>query len=68
MPATRNRDRGQVILERMLQAGFTTVRDAGGLDRVWPMPSDSVLSMGPARFRSVECFQPDGRARRLHAP
>jgi imidazolonepropionase-like amidohydrolase len=55
------------VLEGMLRRGFTTVRDAGGLDRGMQESLDAGLVQGPRVFRSGRVLSPDRWSRR-HAP
>ena len=57
----------KAVLEGMLTRGFTTVRDAGGLDRGIAEALDARLIQGPRVFRSGRVIEPDRRSRR-HPP
>jgi imidazolonepropionase-like amidohydrolase len=60
MPATRIGIEAKVILERMLRRGFTTVRDAGGLDRGVADALKVGLIDGPRAFRSGRVLSQTG--------
>lgn len=59
-PRTRIGIEAKMILERMLQRGFTTVRDAGGLDRGIAQALDAGLITGPRVFRSGRVISQTG--------
>lgn len=60
MPATRMGIEAKVILEGMLRRGFTTVRDAGGLDRGVADALKVGLIDGPRAFRSGRVISQTG--------
>jgi imidazolonepropionase-like amidohydrolase len=59
-PATRVGIEAKVILERMLRRGFTTVRDAGGLDAGVQEALRAGLINGPRLFRSGRVLSQTG--------
>jgi imidazolonepropionase-like amidohydrolase len=65
-PATRLGIEAAAVLEGMLQRGFTTVRDAGGLDRGLQEALDSGLVRGPRVFRSGRVLSQTGGHGDLH--
>lgn len=65
-PATRLGIEAAAVLEGMLQRGFTTVRDAGGLDRGLQEALDAGLVRGPRVFRSGRVLSQTGGHGDLH--
>ncbi len=59
-PLTRIGVEAKAILERMLRRGFTTVRDAGGLDSGIQQALDLGLISGPRVFRSGRVLSQTG--------
>ena len=59
-PATRMAIEAKVVLERMLRRGFTTVRDAGGLDAGLQEALRLGLISGPRVFRSGRVLSQTG--------
>ena len=59
-PATRMGIEAKAVLEGMLRRGFTTVRDAGGLDRGLQESLDAGLIDGPRVFRSGRVLSQTG--------
>jgi len=59
-PATRLGIETKNVLEGMLRRGFTTVRDAGGLDRGIQQALDAGLIDGPRVFRSGRVLSQTG--------
>ncbi len=59
-PATRVGIEAKVVLERMLRRGFTTVRDAGGLDAGVQEALQAGLISGPRLFRSGRVLSQTG--------
>jgi imidazolonepropionase-like amidohydrolase len=59
-PATRIGIESKTVLEGMLQRGFTTVRDAGGLDAGVQESLDAGLVRGPRVFRSGRVLSQTG--------
>jgi imidazolonepropionase-like amidohydrolase len=59
-PATRVGIEAKNVLEGMLRRGFTTVRDAGGLDRGLAEALDVGLITGPRVFRSGRVLSQTG--------
>ncbi|HEX2275413.1 MAG TPA: amidohydrolase family protein, partial [Acidimicrobiales bacterium] len=59
-PATRVGIEAKTVLERMLQRGFTTVRDAGGLDAGVQEALRAGLIRGPRVFRSGRVLSQTG--------
>jgi imidazolonepropionase-like amidohydrolase len=59
-PATRLGIEAKDVLEGMLRRGFTTVRDAGGLDRGVAEALDAGLIRGPRVFRSGRVLSQTG--------
>jgi imidazolonepropionase-like amidohydrolase len=59
-PATRLGLEAKEVLEGMLLRGFTTVRDAGGLDRGMQEALDAGLVRGPRVFRSGRVLSQTG--------
>jgi imidazolonepropionase-like amidohydrolase len=59
-PATRLGIEAKDVLEGMLRRGFTTVRDAGGLDRGVADALDAGLIRGPRVFRSGRVLSQTG--------
>jgi len=60
MPATRMGIEAKTILERMLRRGFTTIRDAGGLDRGVGEALKLGLIDGPRALRSGRVISQTG--------
>lgn len=67
-PATRIGIETKGVLEGMLQRGFTTVRDAGGLDRGIQEALDAGLIRGPRVFRSGRVLSQTGGHGDTHPP
>jgi len=65
-PATRLGIEAKEVLEGMLLRGFTTVRDAGGLDRGLQEALDAGLIRGPRVFRSGRVLSQTGGHGDLH--
>jgi imidazolonepropionase-like amidohydrolase len=59
-PATLVAIEARAILERMLRRGFTTVRDAAGLDAGLATALERGLISGPRVFRSGRCLSQTG--------
>ena len=67
-PATRLGIEAKEVLEGMLRRGFTTVRDAGGLDRGIAEALDAGLVRGPRVFRSGRVLSQTGGHGDTHPP
>lgn len=67
-PATRLGIETKTVLEGMLDRGFTTVRDAGGLDRGIQEALDAGLVRGPRVFRSGRVLSQTGGHGDTHPP
>lgn len=67
-PATRLGIETKTVLEGMLTRGFTTVRDAGGLDRGIQESLDAGLIQGPRVFRSGRVLSQTGGHGDTHPP
>ena len=67
-PATRLGIEAKDVLEGMLRRGFTTVRDAGGLDRGMQEALDAGLVRGPRVFRSGRVLSQTGGHGDTHPP
>ena len=67
-PATRLGIEAKQVLEGMLARGFTTVRDAGGLDRGLAEALDAGLVRGPRVFRSGRVLSQTGGHGDTHPP
>ncbi len=59
-PPTRIGIEAKAVLERMLRRGFTTVRDAGGLDAGLKDAAEAGLISGPRIFRSGRVMSQTG--------
>jgi imidazolonepropionase-like amidohydrolase len=67
-PPSRIGIEAKAVLEGMLRRGFTTVRDAGGLDRGLQEALDAGLVRGPRVFRSGRVLSQTGGHGDSHAP
>ena len=67
-PATRTGIEAKAVLEGMLRRGFTTVRDAGGLDRGMQEALEGGLVQGPRVFRSGRVLSQTGGHGDTHPP
>ena len=65
-PATRLGIEAGNVLEGMLQRGFTTVRDAGGLDRGLQEALEAGIVVGPRVFRSGRVLSQTGGHGDIH--
>lgn len=65
-PATRLGIEAGKVLEGMLRRGFTTVRDAGGLDRGLQEALETGLVVGPRVFRSGRVLSQTGGHGDIH--
>lgn len=65
-PATRLGIEAGQVLEGMLRRGFTTVRDAGGLDRGLQEALDAGLVLGPRVYRSGRVLSQTGGHGDIH--